>query len=176
MIPDPQTGRFIAGLLENEDQPDGEFHAPDGRRYRKRTSPEPGVRATLEVAEPGKAPERAMTIFEPQHVRPPGYPAALPFAPGIVAVVHHARTYPPSMIVVWRELADDEAFDQWLAETSQADGWRVVAEPRHRFDEPTAPRELHRGNERRLVSRLPRDGERGGGVMLVQCAFPTGHR
>jgi hypothetical protein len=176
MIPDPQTGRFIARLLENDAESSGEFQAPDGRRYRKRSAPEPGVRATLEVAEPGMAPQRAMTIFEPQDVRPAGYPAALPFVPGTVAVVHHAVTYPPSMIVVWRELADDDAFDRRLVATCEAEGWRVVAEPGQRFEEPTAPRELHRGEERRLVSRLPRHGEHGGGVMLVQSAIPTGHR
>jgi hypothetical protein len=100
----------------------------------------------------------------------------LPFVPGTVAVVHHAATYPPSMIVVWRELADDDAFERRLVATCQAEGWRVVAEPGQRFDEPTAPRELQRGDERRLVSRLPRHGEHGGGVMLVQSPIPTGHR
>jgi hypothetical protein len=168
MIPDSHTGRLIAALLENHDEPDAELDAPDGRRYTKRSAPEPGVRTALDVTEPGQAPQRAITIFEAQASRPYGYPAALPFVPDTVAYIHHASTLPPSLIVIWRELIDDDALERRLVELSEMEGWRITREPKQLFGDLASPRELRRGTERRLVSRLPREDDRGGGLMLIQ--------
>lgn len=168
MIPDSHTGRLIADLLENDDQPDAEVEAPDGRRYTKRSMPEPGVRTALDVADPGQPPVRAITIFEAQNERPDGYPAPLPFVRDTVAYVHHARTLPPSLIIIWRDLADDDAFERQLVEMSRSEGWEVTREPKQLFGDMASPRELRRGAERRLLSRLPRQEDRRGGLMLIQ--------
>lgn len=169
MKPDPQTGRLIAALLDNPDQPDGELTGPDGRIYHKRSAPEPGVRTTLDMAGPGQPTARVLTIFEPQSDRPAAYPAELPFVSGVVAMVNHTLgTIPPAAMVIWPEPHDAGALERELTRLSRADGWAVTAEPVPFLADLATPRELRRGEERRLVSRLPGRGAEGGGIMLVQ--------
>jgi len=169
MNPDPQTGRLIAALLDDPDQPDGEVTAPDGRVYHKQSSPAPGVRVALDVSAAGQPRERVLTLFDPQPARPADYPADLPFVPGTAAMLTHSiRTNPPTVTVAWTGLDDPDGFERTLVEMSVADGWTVSNEPKQLFPGLAMPRELRRGNERQLVSRMPSGGEQGGHVMLLQ--------
>ena len=169
MPPDPQTSRLISAFLEDAERPDGELTAPDGRVYHKRSAPEPGVRTTLDVTAAGGASERVLTIFEPQTDRPATYPAELPFVPDAVAMVNHAlKTRPPAVAVVWSDLVDADAVEQNLVEISRANGWIVTAEPKSFVPGLASPRELRRGGEQRLISRLPAESGTGSHIMLMQ--------
>jgi hypothetical protein len=169
MHSDPQTSRAISALLDDIERPNGELTAPDGRVYQKRSAPEPGVRTTLDVTTAGGAPERVLTIFEPQPERPASYPTELPFVAGVTAMVNPSlKTVPAGTMVLWPELHDADAFDRTLLELSVADGWEVTAESKPIINGFTSPRELRRGTERRLVSRLPAEPGKGSSIMLIQ--------
>lgn len=169
MHPDPEVARRISALLDDVTRPDGSVTTPDGRVYTKRSAPAPGVRTTLDATLPGAAPQRVLTIFEPVPERPAGYPAELPFVPGAAAIVNHAlKTIPPAIMVLWAELSDAAAVDSALLELSVADGWVVTAEPAAFAPGLAAPRELRRGTERRLLSRVPAEHGGGSSVMLMQ--------
>jgi hypothetical protein len=167
MYPDPQTMRLVAELLANAARPDGEIRAADGRLYRKRSSPEAGVRTSLEIAEPGQPADRVATVYDPGSERPASYPSDLPFVPGTVALVYPAvQTVPPSAIVIWTESADPTGLERQVLELCQADGWEETAAPTPFAAGVSTPRELRRGPAKRLLTALPLRAESG--VMLTQ--------
>jgi hypothetical protein len=170
---DRQTLQLIAEHLQNPDRPDGEFTAQDGRRWRTRRRPAPGVRAILESAEPDRDAERMLTIFDPATDRPADYPDDLPFLPGAVAIVHETlATIPPSTAVLWSEMSDSMEFAGGVIRASEAEGWEVTSPLSQPIPFVGARSELRHGTRRRLLTAMALGASRV--VMLLQTSEPVG--
>jgi len=129
--PDPVIGKRIAEILDDHGRSDEEFAGADGRTYRVRKRPAPGVKAMVEYRDADGSVHRMLELFDPTPQRPATYPHDLLFVPDTAAAVGGLmETIPPSRTVSWGELDDARSFALGLIEQSRADGWIAQGEPK----------------------------------------------
>ncbi len=151
MKPDPAVLNRINEILDDPDRQDEDFTAADGRTYRIRKRPAPGVKAIVEYREPDGPFHRMTELFDPAPQRPASYPEDLPYVPGVeVMVVGTILTIPPSRMVSWDGLEDAQNLARQVIEQSENEGWVPTGEPR---PNPFGPMlELRRGSASRHLS------------------------
>jgi hypothetical protein len=155
--PDAAIGKQISEILDDPDRQDEDFTAADGRTYRVRKRPAPGVKAIVEYRETD-GPFHPMTeLFDPTPQRPASYPEDLPFVPDMPAMIGGMiETIPPSRMVGWSELGDARSFALRVIEQSRADGWVAEGEPKA-FGPVDPVLEMRRASATRHVSAVAND-------------------
>ena len=150
---DPRQAAVSAAAIKAAmESGDGEVEvtAPDGTPMRIIKSPEPGVKARIEIAA-GDSGSVVTTLWEPGEERPVGYPDGLPFIPNAggstSTITEEGR---PRTQVQWFGIEDPDAAVERLVAESLADGWE------HSRVQPSTPEltrmiSLERGGEERTI-------------------------
>ena len=149
MKPDLEGLRLLGEHLNDPTRGDEEVVDKQGRRWRARRNPEPGVRLILESLD---TPGPPLTMYERLGERPAGYPADLPFMAGAAVAVAGMPSAPASRMVIWSQMDDADAFAKALQEQGEAEGWETTRPLSSMAGFPMSVGEARRGGARRLMS------------------------
>ena len=149
MKPDTEGLRLLAEYLRNPGSGDEEVLDRNGRRWRVRARPEPGVRFIFEALDGKSVP---MTMYDPSDMRPASYPPDLPFVPGVPAAVAGVPSSPEARMVVWSELPDAHAIARQIEAAGLAEGWQTTKPMTAFAGFPISMGEFRLGNLHRHLS------------------------
>lgn len=165
MKPDLEGLRLLGEHLQDPTRGDEELVDKQGRRWRARRNPEPGVRVILE---PLDTPGVPLTMYERLAERPAGYPAVLPFMAGAAVAVAGMPAGPGSLMVIWSEMDDPHAFAAQLQEQGEAEGWEIMRPLSSPGGFPFTIGEARRGAAQRVIGVVGSGEKRA--VTLMQTS------
>ena len=146
----------LRAAMESEDS-EVEITGPDGSPMRIIKSPEPGVKARIEVAA-GDSESMVNVLWEPSEVRPSKYPDSLPFIPNTAVSTSTVMVRgSPRTQVQWFGIENPDTVVERLVEESLAEGWQHTRiQPS--MPEPTRMITFDRGGQGRTITCVAAPG------------------